>query len=279
MHYKDFLLSFLFCQALASWGDLQPLRSKMSQKTRPTGPRANGTQAKVPETRRKSTADDGGSKARSVSRDNRAPNRRESVKPIAQNATKRSSSQHESRKVPVPPETKKPPPGQRDARSTSRQPDSRKSTIQPDAKAAAPSRHDSKAIAANTKLSSRTTVSKNKDSLASRVLTTGVRSPSRLGKGTAEPSGRRHSRNSEKERELEKVVTATSSSGASEKRLKETHRTKTAKSLQGPPGGSAEAKHSDETEYKGNQYQYSVHIIRNCTCDFLQMLNGWSYCS
>ncbi|KAH7946466.1 hypothetical protein HPB49_025501 [Dermacentor silvarum] len=252
MHYKDFLLSFLFCQALASWGDLQPLRSKMSQKTRPTGPRANGTQAKVPETRRKSTADDGGSKARSVSRDNRAPNRRESVKPTAQNATKRSSSQHESRKVPVPPETKKPPPGQRDARSTSRQPDSRKSTTQPDAKAAAPSRHDSKAITANTKLSSRTTVPKNKDSLASRVSTTGVRSPSRLGKETAEPSARRHSRNSEKERESEKVVTATSSSGASEKRPKETHRTKTAKSLQVPPGGSAEAKHGDETESKGS---------------------------
>ncbi|XP_049524744.1 cytoplasmic dynein 2 intermediate chain 1 isoform X2 [Dermacentor silvarum] len=239
-------------QALASWGDLQPLRSKMSQKTRPTGPRANGTQAKVPETRRKSTADDGGSKARSVSRDNRAPNRRESVKPTAQNATKRSSSQHESRKVPVPPETKKPPPGQRDARSTSRQPDSRKSTTQPDAKAAAPSRHDSKAITANTKLSSRTTVPKNKDSLASRVSTTGVRSPSRLGKETAEPSARRHSRNSEKERESEKVVTATSSSGASEKRPKETHRTKTAKSLQVPPGGSAEAKHGDETESKGS---------------------------
>ncbi|XP_065285666.1 cytoplasmic dynein 2 intermediate chain 1 isoform X1 [Dermacentor albipictus] len=233
-------------QALASWGDLQPLRSKMSQKTRSSAPRPNGTQAKVPESRRRSTVDDAaGTKARSVSRDNRAPDRREGVKPPAQNGSQRGSGQHESRKAPLPPEGKKPP-GQRVARSTSRQPDSGKSTLQPDAKPA-PSRRDSKAIAADPRVSSRPTASKNKDSLASRVSNTGVKSPSRVGTETAEPSGRRHSRDSEKERGLGKVA-ATSSSGALEKRPKD--RTRTAAGR--PPGGSAEAKDGDETESKGS---------------------------
>ncbi|XP_049271729.1 nucleolar protein dao-5 [Rhipicephalus sanguineus] len=240
-------------QALASWGDLQPLRSKMSQKTRSTAPRASGAQAKVPEARRKSMVENSaGSKVRSVSKDNRASNRRESVNPPVQNASKRSSSQHESRKVPAPQETNKKPPGHRDARSTSRQPEVRKSNLQPDGKAV-PSRHDGKATAANPKTSSRPAagVSKNKDALTSRLSNAGAKSPSRGSKVTAESSGQRHSRSNEKERELEKVAATSSSSGVSEKRPKTTHRAKT-KATDRPPGGSAEAKQGHEAESEGS---------------------------
>ncbi|KAH7952070.1 hypothetical protein HPB52_017889 [Rhipicephalus sanguineus] len=227
----------------------------MSQKTRSTAPRASGAQAKVPEARRKSMVENSaGSKVRSVSKDNRASNRRESVNPPVQNASKRSSSQHESRKVPAPQETNKKPPGHRDARSTSRQPEVRKSNLQPDGKAV-PSRHDGKATAANPKTSSRPAagVSKNKDALTSRLSNAGAKSPSRGSKVTAESSGQRHSRSNEKERELEKVAATSSSSGVSEKRPKTTHRAKT-KATDRPPGGSAEAKQGHEAESEDDNY-------------------------
>ncbi|KAH6931166.1 hypothetical protein HPB50_022597 [Hyalomma asiaticum] len=240
--------------ALASWGDLQPLRSKMSQKTRPTHPRADGAQGKASEARRKSTVEDSaGSKARSVSRDNKAPVRRDSVKPPAQNASKRSSSQHESRKAPAPQETSKKQPGPRDTRSTSRQPESRKSNVQPDGKGV-PSRRDSKTTAANAKASSRQAAgaSKTKDALASRVSNADAKSPSRHGKVVAEASSsQKHPRTSDKDRESEKVV-ATSSGGTSEKRPRTTHRTKAAATGR-PQGDRVESKRSEEAESKGNR--------------------------
>ncbi|KAK8775311.1 hypothetical protein V5799_031343 [Amblyomma americanum] len=238
-------------QALASWGDLQPLRSKMSQKPRSTAVKSNGTRVKVSEARRKSTHEgSGASKPRSVSRDNKAPSRRESVKPPAQQESKRSSSQHESRKVSVPQESKKPT-GQREVKPTARQADGKKPSSHLDRKAAS-SRHESKPVGANPKADiSRTTgeVPKNKDSLKTQLPTASLRSQSRHAKDGESSSNRRHSRGNEKERGLEKVSVTSSSSGASEKRTKETLRAATVSKH--ATDADAKAKHGGRVESKG----------------------------
>ncbi|KAL3208292.1 hypothetical protein MRX96_009644 [Rhipicephalus microplus] len=233
-------------QALASWGDLQPLRSKMSQKTQSTALRPNGARAKVPDASRKSKVEDSaGSKVRSVSRDNKASSRRESVKPAIQNVSKRSSSQHESRKAPASQETSKKVPGHRDARSTSRQPEVRKSNLRPDSKAV-PSGLDGKATVANSKTSSRP-ASKNREALTPQVPNAGVKSPSRGSKISAESSGQRLSRSNDKERQLKKVAATSSPGGVSEKWPKTTQRTKT-KATEEAPRGSGVAKPSNHAE-------------------------------
>ncbi|XP_077561846.1 cytoplasmic dynein 2 intermediate chain 1 isoform X2 [Haemaphysalis longicornis] len=206
-------------QVLASWGDLQPLRSKMSQKPKATGHKAGGTQAKPPEAHRKSTHDGAsGSKSRSVSKEN---DRREGAKKTAEPESKRSSSQHEpKRKTSISQDPKKPG-AQRDTKPTSRLHEGKRAVGT-----------DSRRLAVGEE-------PKGRDARKSQPATVHVRSTSQHRKEADISTSRRQSRSIEKGR----PVDTPSPIGTSEKR------TTTATVVRATPG--SKSRHVEKAAPKG----------------------------